>query len=120
VAQIIKNLPAVQDTWVQNLGQKNPTPVFLPGEFRGKRRQVGYSSWGCKELDTTEVANTFTHFTCNSRVNLATAEELNINVSTDLCTPLRRQLMTNGQSSHIPLGNSFCLCRSRFLLLCVF
>ena len=91
MAQIIKNLPAMQDTWVQTLGQKNPTPVFLPGEFRGKRRQVGYSSWGCKELDTTEVANTFTHFACNSRVNLATVEELNINVSTDLCTPLRSQ-----------------------------
>ena len=27
------------------------TPVFLPGEFRSL---VGYSPWGCKELDMTE------------------------------------------------------------------
>ena len=27
---------------------------FLPGEFRGKRRLVGYSPWGLKESDTSE------------------------------------------------------------------
>ena len=32
-----------------------PTPVFLPGEFHGQRSLVGYSPWGCKELDTTEA-----------------------------------------------------------------
>ena len=31
-----------------------PTPVFLPGEFCGQRRLVGYSPWNRKELDTTE------------------------------------------------------------------
>ena len=31
-----------------------PTPVILPGDFYGQRSLVGYSSWGCKELDTTE------------------------------------------------------------------
>ena len=31
-----------------------PTPVFLPGEFHGQRSLVGYSLWGCKELDITE------------------------------------------------------------------
>ena len=31
-----------------------PTPVFLPGEFPGQRSLMGYSPWGCKELDTTE------------------------------------------------------------------
>ena len=31
-----------------------PTPVFLPGEFHGQGTLVGYSSWGHKELDTTE------------------------------------------------------------------
>ena len=30
------------------------TPVFLPGESRGQRSLVGYSLWGCKELDMTE------------------------------------------------------------------
>ena len=32
-----------------------PTPVFLPGESHGQRSLAGYSTWGCKELDTTEV-----------------------------------------------------------------
>ena len=31
-----------------------PTPVFLPGELHGQRNLVGYSSWGRKELVTTE------------------------------------------------------------------
>ena len=31
-----------------------PTPVFLPEEFHGQRSLVGYSAWGCKELDMTE------------------------------------------------------------------
>ena len=32
-----------------------PTPVFLLGEFHGQRNLVGYSPWGHKELDTTDV-----------------------------------------------------------------
>ena len=39
VAQMVKNLPAVWETWVQCLGWEDPleegmatTPVFLPGE----------------------------------------------------------------------------------------
>ena len=42
VAQLVKNLPAMQGTWVQSLGQedplekgKAPTPVCWPGEFPG-------------------------------------------------------------------------------------
>ena len=57
VAQLVKNLPAMQETWVRSLGwedplekgERLPTPVFWPGEFQGL-----YSPWGCKEMDTTE------------------------------------------------------------------
>ena len=31
-----------------------PIPVFLPGESHGQQSLVGYSPWGCKDLDTTE------------------------------------------------------------------
>ena len=31
------------------------TPVFWPGEFHGQRNLVGYSPWGPKEMDMTEV-----------------------------------------------------------------
>ena len=61
VAQLVKNLPAMQETWVQSLGREDPwrrawqpTPVFLPGESRGERSLVGYGLWGRKEPDTTE------------------------------------------------------------------
>ena len=30
--------------------------VFLPGESHGQRSLVGYSPWGCKELDPAEAA----------------------------------------------------------------
>ena len=32
-----------------------PTPVSLPGESHGQRDLAGYSPWGRKESDTTEV-----------------------------------------------------------------
>ena len=32
-----------------------PIPVFLPGEFHEQRSLAGYSSWGHKESDMTEV-----------------------------------------------------------------
>ena len=61
VAQMVKNLPTMQDTWVWSLGREypleegmQPTPVFLPGEFHEQRSLVGYSSWTRKESDTTE------------------------------------------------------------------
>ena len=36
-----------------------PSPILLPGKFHGRRSLVGYSPWGCKELDATELL----HFT---------------------------------------------------------
>ena len=50
------------DSWFKKIpwGRKwQPTPAFLPGEFHGQRRLVGYSSWGHKESDMTEQ---LTHF----------------------------------------------------------
>ena len=56
MAQLVKNLPAVWETWVRSLAwedplerERLPTPIFWPGEFRGL-----YSPWGRKESDTTE------------------------------------------------------------------
>ena len=42
--------------------ERQPTPVFLPGEFHEQRSLVGYSPWGCKESDTTER---LTHVHCD-------------------------------------------------------
>ena len=34
--------------------KRHPTPVFLPGKLHGQRCLVGYSPWGCKELDSAK------------------------------------------------------------------
>ena len=34
-----------------------PTPILLPGKSCGRRSLVGYSPWGPKESDTTELLN---------------------------------------------------------------
>ena len=61
VAQTVKHLPAMRETWVRSLGQEDPlerkmqpTVVLLPGKFHGWRSLGGYSPWGCKESDMTE------------------------------------------------------------------
>ena len=65
MAQLVKNLPAMRETWVRSLGwedplekERLPIPVFWPGEFHGL-----YSLWGRKESDTTEQLFTSLHFT---------------------------------------------------------
>ena len=59
---MVKNLPAIQETQVRSLGQEDPLEKemathssILLGKFHGQRSLVGYSPWGCKESDTTEV-----------------------------------------------------------------
>ena len=39
-----------------------PTPVFLPGESHGQRSVAGYSPWGRKESDMTEVTQHAAHY----------------------------------------------------------
>ena len=39
-----------------------PKPVLLPGKSHGQRSMVGYSPWGCKELDMTEQLHFPFHF----------------------------------------------------------
>ena len=53
MVQMVKNLPAMQETQAQSLGQENPlekewqpTSVFLPGKSHGQRSLAAYSLWG--------------------------------------------------------------------------
>ena len=61
VAQRVKHLPAMRETWDQSLGQEDPlekematTPIPLPGRSHGPGSPVGYSPWGRKRSDATE------------------------------------------------------------------
>ena len=60
MAEVVKNLPTMQETQIQSLGWEIPfrrewlgTPIFLPGEFmdRGAWRTTVH---GLKELGVTE------------------------------------------------------------------
>ena len=47
VAQMVKNVPEMQETWVQFLDQEEPlekgmATVFLPGESHGHRSLAAY------------------------------------------------------------------------------
>ena len=60
VTQMVKNLPAVWETWVQSLGGKIPwrrewipTPEFWPGEFHGQR-SLEATVHGVTESDRTK------------------------------------------------------------------
>jgi len=66
VAQMVKNLPAAQETQVRSLGGEDPwrrewlpTPVFLPGDFHGQRSLMGYSPCSCKESRHGWATNIF-------------------------------------------------------------
>ena len=66
VAQLVKNLPAMQEIPIQSLGQEDSLEKemaahssILPGESHGQRSQAGYTVRGIPESDTT-VQLTFT------------------------------------------------------------
>ena len=62
VAQVVKHLPTMQETWVWSLGQEDAlekeiatySSTLAWKKSHGQRSLVGYSPWGCKESDMTE------------------------------------------------------------------
>jgi len=61
VAQTVKSLPAMRETWVHSLSQEDPlkdmathSSILAWKNPWTERSQVGYSTWGCKEQDMTE------------------------------------------------------------------
>ena len=58
---VLKNPPAVQETWVQSLGGEGPLEKemaahssILAGKVPWMRKLVGYSLWGHKESDLSD------------------------------------------------------------------
>ena len=63
VAQLVKNLPVVQEIWFNPWVGKIPwrkawkvMPIYYAENSHGLRSLAGYSPWGLKELDTTKQA----------------------------------------------------------------
>ena len=68
MAQMVKNLPAMQETQVQSLGWEDPLKKemathssILAWRIPWTEEAGGYSPKGCKESDTTELEATNTH-----------------------------------------------------------
>ena len=63
---VVQNPPAYAEDllqeefnpWIEQIPWRRiqqPAPIFWSWKSHGQRSLVGYSSWGCKELDTTEA-----------------------------------------------------------------
>ena len=59
-AKMVKNLPAMRETWVPSLGREDPLEkgmsthsIVLPAEFHGQRVLAGDSPQSSKESDMT-------------------------------------------------------------------
>ena len=52
---VVKNLPSMQETCVESLGQEDPlekeVAISLPGEFHVHRSLAGYSPWGLQRVE---------------------------------------------------------------------
>ena len=64
VAQLVKNPPAMQETWVQSLGWEDPLEKgnTTHSSMLAWRIQGLYRQWGGKESDTTERLSLSLHF----------------------------------------------------------
>ena len=61
-AQMVKNLPAMWETWsgiFPEEGNVNPTPVLQPREFHGQRRLASYSPWGSQKVRHDLATDTY-------------------------------------------------------------
>ena len=65
VAQMVKNLPAKQETQVPFLGGEDPwrrewqhTPGFLPGKSQGWRSLIVYRPWRLKRVGPNSASKT--------------------------------------------------------------
>ena len=63
MAQTVKKMLAVEETWVQSLGQEDPlewlpTPVFLPGESHGQGNLADYiQSMGSQRKSQAQLSD---------------------------------------------------------------
>ena len=74
----------------------HPIPVFLPGKSHGQWSLVGYSPWGCKELDTNEWMST--HSVSRHNLNAGNPKMIN----TSFMPPIP---VSHKESQEISLGN---------------
>ena len=75
VAQTVKHLSTMWETWVRSLGWEDPLEKemaihssAIAWKIHGQRSLIGYSPWGRKESDTTERIHF--HFTQGTYIQM--------------------------------------------------
>ena len=70
MAETVKNMPEMWESWVQPLGWEdpleegsNPVQYYCLENPHGQRSLAGYSSWSRKESDMTEKLGTHSMYT---------------------------------------------------------
>ena len=79
VAQMVDNLPAMWETWVESLGWEDPLEDSMANHssiLAWRIPMVGYSPWGHKELDTTEQLSTHTYLRIKVMLGVLTVKQL--------------------------------------------
>ena len=114
--QLVKNPPAMQETWVWSLGWEDPlekgilaTPIFWPGEFHGLSHRVARvrHDWGT----FTDLINMYrTHN--NSKVNIFFKYMRNIHQDKSYSRPQNKSLQIykdQSNTKHVLWHNSIQL-----------
>ena len=80
---VVKNLPAMQEKWVQSWVRKIPwkrkwqfTPVYLSGKSHGQRSLAGYSPWGHRRVRHNLVTEQQQSIYVNTAAAAAAAKSL--------------------------------------------
>ena len=97
MAQLVKNPPAMQETWVLSLGWEDPLEKEKATHSSILARKIPwtlYSPWGCKELDTTEQLSL--HFTVGLRAVIPYKTAPSLDTTQIPRFPWTAGLLTNG------------------------
>ena len=67
MAQVVKNLPAMQETWVQSLGREDPVEKGIATHFSILAWRIPWAeqSMGLQRVTHDSVTNTFTFINQN-------------------------------------------------------
>ena len=85
MAQLVKNPPAMQKTWVRSLGWEDPLEEGMATHYsclenqHGQRSLAGYSPWGCKESGITERLSTHREYLIHPLICLESGKRATTN-----------------------------------------